>query len=131
MLSKLTFNSSISKQIFLLSWFLFLVFRFALGQNQWVNEVIGLRISMQSGIDDHVISIYPNPVQDKLYVKSYTLLRSINIVIYNVLGDAVQHSTLLCRVAGGEADVSMLPPGFCFIRIIAGSESWQGKFIKE
>ena len=69
------------------------------------------------------ISIYPNPVNDKLYIQG--LLNPTKISVYNVLGKEV----LLVKNTNN-INVSKLPSGVYIIRISDGVGQTNRKFIK-
>jgi PKD repeat protein len=75
------------------------------------------------------ISIYPNPVNDELFVHStFNQGTELDVFIYNVLGTQVMNVSSRNRF---HLDVSGLPPGVYDIEIIAGTNTFRSKFVKE
>ncbi|MDO5969405.1 T9SS type A sorting domain-containing protein, partial [Flavivirga aquimarina] len=67
--------------------------------------------------------VYPNPVEDMLYVKHVSDLKLIKV--YNHLGQQVLQNNQ------ERIDVSGLPSGIYFLQIHAGSITETKKFIKK
>ena len=70
------------------------------------------------------ISIYPNPVVDKLFIQG--LLRETKVSIYNVLGKLVVSKTTLKSI-----DVDHLQSGIYIVKIVDGKQETVKKFIKK
>jgi hypothetical protein len=70
------------------------------------------------------ISIYPNPVVDKLFIEG--LLRETKVSIYNVLGKLVVSKTTLKSI-----DVDHLQSGIYIVKIVDGKQETVKKFIKK
>jgi surface protein len=78
------------------------------------------------GVDDQNltnISIFPNPVDDKLFIQG--VLDVSEISIYDVLGKLV-----LSKTASSEIDVTNLKKGIYIIKIVAEQKETIQKFIK-
>ena len=74
------------------------------------------------------VKIYPNPVEDKLYVELKEFLpKNASILIFDELGKRVYTS----RIYGGwnNYDVSQLSSGFYFISIVDDTPIYTGKLI--
>ena len=65
--------------------------------------------------NDEAISIYPNPVKDKLYFKN--LPKNSTIIIYNILGEVclIHHSS--SSATSGEVGGASLPKGVYFAKV--------------
>ena len=75
-----------------------------------VNRAIKL---YEFGILDNsisTISIYPNPVKNRIYIKTDQLINSYKI--YNVMGQMV-----LSNIFSGNIDISMLEKGTYFLNL--------------
>lgn len=70
--------------------------------------------------------IYPNPVNDKLYIEAERNIREINV--YNVVGVNVYN--VECRMKNVELDVSDFENGIYFIKINTDKENIVKQFIK-
>ena len=70
------------------------------------------------------LHLYPNPAQNKLYFKSHD---SGIAKIYSLSGQVL----LVTHVLPGknQIDISSLPPGNYFIKIVGNKMSWVGKFV--
>jgi OOP family OmpA-OmpF porin len=73
------------------------------------------------------ISIYPNPVNDKLVVKSSEFRSKTEIIIYNLIGEKIYDSEI--RNAKTEIDVSTLPKGIYFVQLKSEKKTSSQKFI--
>jgi len=79
-----------------------------------------------AGVEDENrlnISIYPNPVKDKLYIQG--LSNTSKVSIYNVLGKLV-----LSETTKSEIDVDNLQSGIYIIKIVDEQKEIIRKFIK-
>src|SRR5204862_621231 len=84
-----------------------------------INNVIA---SIQYTVDSRQLTIYPNPVTDKLNVNRYSLIGTADaeISIYNVMGEIVMAVTPLSLGEGqeGEAiDCRTFPAGVYYLEI--------------
>jgi hypothetical protein len=68
------------------------------------------------------ISLYPNPVDDKLYIKNYSSAILNQITIYNILGKEL----LKMKIDSSKIDLQALRPGVHLIRV----ETSLGNFYK-
>ncbi len=68
------------------------------------------------------ISIYPNPVDDRLYIKNYSTATINQITIYNILGKEL----LKMKIDSSKIDLQVLRPGVHLIRV----ETSLGNFYK-
>ena len=73
--------------------------------------------------NQQAISIYPNPVSGRLYVTGLT--GPAHLEVYNSLGQRKLIATAT------SLDVSGLPPGTYFIKVVSGENTGTYKFIKE
>jgi len=81
------------------------------------------------GIDDvtlntNAVKLYPNPVSDRLFIKSTEQVK--NISIYNINGQLVKQAI---ETSNG-IDVSVLPSGLYMIQIQTNNNSINQKFLK-
>ena len=79
-----------------------------------------------AGVEDEnllTITIYPNPVKDKLYIQD--LSNTSKVLIYNVLGKLV-----LSETTKSEIDVDNLQSGIYIIKIVDEQKEIIRKFIK-
>ena len=82
------------------------------------------------GIDDvsfntNTVKLYPNPVSDRLFIKSTEQVK--NISIYNINGQLVKQAS---ETTSG-IDVSVLPSGLYMIEINTSNNSINQKFLKD
>ncbi len=70
------------------------------------------------------ISFYPNPVGDRLFIKSDIIVD--DVIMANALGQQVMQ----VKSPGNKLDVSQLQPGLYLISFRAGGEAWTSKFVK-
>ena len=61
------------------------------------------------------LHIYPNPVNDKLYIETQTLTQTLNIEIYDIYGRCQQLSAVSCQ--SSVIDLSNLKSGIYFVKI--------------
>jgi len=84
----------------------------------------------QSALDENVISVYPNPVKDKLVVSSTISLDESIIVVTDVNGQIILQQD--ATEYGNSIDVSALSSGVYFVRIKTQDRiDYQTKFIKQ
>src|SRR5262249_22512113 len=95
----------------------------------------GFPVTVQDLSEGGGVEIYPNPANRSLVIgltPQPPLQRrggaGATIEVYNVLGESV-FSPLLWRGVGGEADVSTLPDGVYFLKIVAGGQTVNKKFV--
>lgn len=84
-----------------------------------------------SGLNDlkeNNLSIYPNPVNNKISIKSALDLQNAKMKIVNSLGEIMTNKELKSEY---EFDVSNLKNGVYFLSIISNTHSFTHKFIKE
>jgi Secretion system C-terminal sorting domain len=89
-----------------------------------INATVGL--SEISNMKD--ITIYPNPVINKLYLGFNQETQLDKLIITNTLGQSVFQSN--DKLNSQEIDVSFLSSGVYYISIYVGNEQKQIKFIK-
>jgi photosystem II stability/assembly factor-like uncharacterized protein len=83
-----------------------------------------------NALDDHQISIFPNPTTGLITLKSQLELRDANIKIFNNLGQLVVHQT---NLTGKEIniDLSSIVSGVYFIQMSDQQKQYLAKVIKE
>jgi len=101
----------------------------SLGTNLWIDDIYlsGGTIGIIEVDSNEIISIYPNPAQDRVKIKSKKQITKITIS--DVLGHDIQIIDNFILNAAGiiELDVSTLSSGLFFIKI----ENKVKKFVKE
>lgn len=85
------------------------------------NEEAGIKKNSMS------LTIYPNPVVDKLYLKVSQGQKIDNVEIY----DAGGRKLTSYRMYGNEIDVTQIPSGIYLIRVQMKDGNFSGKFIKK
>jgi len=68
-------------------------------------------------------TVYPNPVKDKLYIQTSTMIDDTALIIYDLTGRQMLHD----KLSNNAVDVSLLPAGIYVMKI--GNKS--GKFVKQ
>jgi hypothetical protein len=95
---------------------------------------VGININMVNSsitAGHNLLSLYPDPAGDKLFISWNSDSKSSRIDIYNVVGSLL-HSTAIKREDLTEGlMISMLSPGIYFIRIQHDNGKWEGRFVKE
>jgi PKD repeat protein len=94
-----------------------------------INNVIA---SLTTPSKEGELTIYPNPVEEMLYVIDSKLHgTAASISIYNVLGEKIMDASLSDGIEyWGKADVSILPAGLYFIELGTEDKIYRTKFIK-
>ena len=91
----------------------------------------GYPAGVKSIVSKSMISIYPNPAHDLLYIETNDALQGDEgIAICNSIGQ-VMNAVVNKLGTKDEIDVSHLPAGFYYIMYRKGSEQKTAKFIKE
>lgn len=73
------------------------------------------------------ISVFPNPVRDKLTIRNYIPDSSLGIVVFNVLGQRVHSTTLSTE----QIDISNWANGVYFFQIVGQCGKYIQKIIKQ
>lgn len=84
-------------------------------------------LNSSDNMHDFAISVYPNPVDDKLNIKFTQNINLVSISIYNAIGQLVHVN----KNPTETIDVSDLKTGSYFIKIISDKGTASSKFIKE
>jgi hypothetical protein len=87
--------------------------------------------SKPSGMNDLIennLSIYPNPVTNKINIQSNLNIQNATLKIINSLGEIVTNKVINSE---NEFDVSNLKNGVYFLSILSNTHSVSHKFIKE
>ena len=101
----------------------------ALGSSVCDSLPTGIRKPLNEQGDAY--TIFPNPVRDKLYVRSTTQNQSVEIIIYNSLLQALSLPiTLINQVEYSEVNTSRLVPGVYFLEIVSKGERGVKRFVK-
>ena len=76
--------------------------------------------AVDNNIEDQTITIYPNPVSDRLYIKAESEIgEDIRIVLFDILGNQI-HSQTISQPHKGEIfsiDLSIFKSGTYFLRV--------------
>jgi len=75
--------------------------------------------------------VYPNPVRDKVHITMKDIEHYKMIMMYDIAGSAHSITSIDKRSDKLEIDMSKLPPGFYFIKIVMGDSSQVVQLIKE
>ena len=75
------------------------------------------------------INIYPNPVNDKLYIEDLTLTQTLTIEIYDIYGRRQELSAVSCQPSAIE--VSNLKSGVYFVKIVTSEGEIVKRFVKK
>ncbi|TAH40965.1 MAG: T9SS type A sorting domain-containing protein [Bacteroidetes bacterium] len=88
-------------------------------------------IKKPSNDAEDAYTIFPNPVSDKLYVRSTAQNQSVEIIIYNSLLQALSiPMTLIKDGEYSEVNTSGLVPGVYFLEIVSKGEKFVKRFVK-
>lgn len=86
------------------------------------SEELGIKNSIQS-----LLTLYPNPTVDKLYVKMSLDQKIDKVEIYDISGKSLKN----LNVNKNEIDVSDLNTGIYLIKVYIKDKTFSGKFIKK
>lgn len=95
---------------------------------------IMLNVNEINGAEEHLVQIYPNPVQQELIVNiDYQLNQKdkINLNLYNAQGQLIQYQTLGTGELTASFDVNAIPVGIYFLQVQVGDKQWTKKIIKQ
>ncbi|HVA99574.1 MAG TPA: T9SS type A sorting domain-containing protein, partial [Bacteroidia bacterium] len=76
------------------------------------------------------VSIFPNPANDKINIVYNAGTGTVNYNILNVLGQSISHGAF-GNSSNNQLDVSKLPAGIYFLKLIRNNNVVVGKFVKE
>jgi hypothetical protein len=83
---------------------------------------------LPSTVDRGLLTIFPNPVGETLFVNSYSLAgTAIEISVYNMLGEKV--AAVCCGLS--TVDCRLLPPGIYLLEVSGNDKVLRAKFVKE
>ncbi len=85
----------------------------------------------ETDASNHLFTLFPNPVRDKLNMIRQTLYNDIIIEIYNMFGEKVFVSTVKNTERELEINISNLAQGIYTCHFISGEEVAVKKFVKE
>ena len=75
-------------------------------------------------LNENAVKLYPNPVSDKLFIKSNETIKELTI--YNVNGQLIKQANIM----GNSVDVANLPLGVYFVKINTANAETIRKIIK-
>ncbi len=75
------------------------------------------------------IFMYPNPTNDKLFVEFKAVKPNSQLLVYNLVGELLQTQPFIEYKT--EVNVVRLPAGLYIIKVVDGTSTYTGKFIKE
>ena len=83
------------------------------------------------GVDEltALFRLYPNPVNDKLYIEDLTLTQALTIEIYDIYGRRQELSAVSCQSSAIE--VSNLKSGVYFVKIVTSEGETVKRFVKK
>ncbi len=73
--------------------------------------------------------LYPNPVNDKLYIEDLTLTQTLTIEIYDIYGRRQELSAVSCQ--SSVIEVSNLKSGVYFVKIVTSEGETVKRFVKK
>ena len=73
--------------------------------------------------------LYPNPVNDKLYIEDLTLTQTLTIEIYDIYGRRQELSAVSCQSSAIE--VSNLKSGVYLVKIVTSEGETVKRFVKK
>jgi len=100
-----------------------------------VPSTLSIFVSECAGIHEQAllsqVTLFPNPVTGELNVRIRGKERSLGLMISDVTGQQVYLKALndLTQDYTEQIDVSKLPDGIYFLRLISGGRTYNGKFI--
>ncbi len=83
----------------------------------------------QHGIAEDEITLFPNPVKDRLWI-SYRQSATLCADVYDALGKPVMQAEMMPGSTGQWLDVSAMPPGLYVVKIAHNGKAECLKFIK-
>jgi PKD repeat protein len=85
----------------------------------------------QPAVSNWQLAIFPNPVGDRLELKTENDSENIEVVIYNSSGQKVMKYLSLNISSGSlNIDVQLLSAGFYWIEVVSGNKIFRRKFMK-
>lgn len=95
---------------------------------------IMVNVNEINGVNDHLVQVYPNPVQQELIVNiDYQLNQQgkISLSLYNAQGQVIQYQTITTGDLNASFDVNDIPVGIYFLQVQIGDSQWTKKIIKQ
>jgi hypothetical protein len=97
--------------------------------------IFDVAATIESTNGDLALSIFPNPVEEKLKIHNAQCIigTALEISIYNALGEKVLAQYILSNRKGSDIslDVSGLPSGLYLLKMVTGQSTFSNKFVKE
>ena len=88
----------------------------------------------QLAVGNWQLAVYPNPVTNRLFVNSYSLLgTAVELTVYNVLGEKVYTAeyTSLDNSEPININCEQFPSGTYSLEIISNEKIYRTKFLKQ
>jgi hypothetical protein len=80
-------------------------------------------------LSDNGVKVFPNPVEDILYIEFEVNFENMQLIIYNMVGQVVSNAELTNQK--NQIDINKLKSGMYFYRIIGNNKKAEsGKLIK-
>jgi hypothetical protein len=76
-------------------------------------------------------NIYPNPVNDKIYIETLTQTQTLTVEIYDIYGRIQNLSNLATQQLSNSIDVSNLNSGVYFVKVVTENGESVKRFIKK
>jgi hypothetical protein len=99
---------------------------------------INIILGIQNFSNDNIISLYPNPATDELLISGNWKSATGNLIIFNVLGEAIYASVINRKQVrrtldffGETINCKLFPAGIYFVQVVNESGRWTGRFVKE
>lgn len=104
-------------------------------QTWWIDDLTVMDGLPVTGINQQTesaeaICIYPNPSSGKFKIEFEGILKADFLAIYNLSGETI-FSSVLTQQKSVDIDLSQAPKGFYFVKIWAGRETYNRKFVLE
>jgi photosystem II stability/assembly factor-like uncharacterized protein len=98
------------------------------GYNGTIFKSTNMNLDLEDLINDQVISVYPNPSSEKIFINPNPSIQDENLTIelYAISGDK-----MISQIKGSSIDISEIPSGSYLLKIQSETSSWIKKIIKE
>jgi hypothetical protein len=82
-------------------------------------------------LDPDYLNVYPNPVTDKVHITMKDIEHYKMIQLYDIAGSSHSIASIDKRSDNQEIDMTQLPPGYYFIKIVMEDSSRMIQVIKQ